>query len=387
MSAWVLSPKPKQTTSLLDIMSEELVTKLSTAETPTTEVIDESSIPHYENLDFEIPIEEGEDIDSDLALALALQEIEELEHLHHLQQQEQQQHQNPSDQYSKINISHSPGEHLFPTRNRKGAAHDPLDEDDLDSGDSLITDHRILNNLKSFEQKRHQKGIVSGGRISGKDLKITSETVLDPTTRMILFKLIQNNKIDKLHGVIKTGKEANVYHGYRQPSSGNGGEEDQRAKRGGHESLKFNWNEETTDFAVKVFKTTLNEFSNRQDYFHGDHRFHGQKFTKGGTKESIAKVSLPLSVVSPTSLILSLFSSLRLFQWTEKEYRNLSRAYQAKLPVPQPIYFKENVLVCSPSSFLSSLSPSSLSFLGHVLSRRELFSDQHHCLYLHICLS
>jgi hypothetical protein len=305
MSAWVLSPKPKQTTSLLDIMSEELVTKLSTAETP--EKVHEEVAIGETNIDFElpsyeIPLEDGEDIDSDLALALALQEIEELEHLHLLQQQQQQQHQNPSDDYSKINISNSPGEHLFPARK---AAH-ILNEDDFDSCDNLITDHRIMNNLRSFEQKRHQKGIVSSGRISGKDTKITSETVLDPTTRMILFKLIQNNKIDKLHGVIKTGKEANVYHGYRQPCSTTGG--GSGGGGGGHESLKFNWNDETTDFAVKVFKTTLNEFSNRQDYFHGDHRFYGQKFTKGGTKESIAKVSVRLLL--PPVLLLSVPHSL-----------------------------------------------------------------------------
>lgn len=36
---------------------------------------------------------------------------------------------------------------------------------------------------------------------------------------------------------------------------------------------------------------------------------------------------------------------LDVFQWTEKEYRNLCRAYSAGLAVPQPLYFKNNVLV------------------------------------------
>lgn len=311
MSApWALSPPPKQTTSLLDIMSEELVTKLSTPTPssssapplappappgPSTEQEDDETNFDYLNFEFFDQQEEAaaeENHDSDLALALALQDIEELEHLQFLQQQEQQllQQQNLSNDYSKINISYSPGEHLFPSRNT-GAPHTHTRDEDDDSCETMISDHRIMNNLKSFEQKRHQKGILSNGRISGKDIKITSETVLDPTTRMILFKLIQNNKIDKLHGVIKTGKEANVYHGYRCV----GGDDDEKKKKksgGGHESLKYHWNDETTDFAVKVFKTTLNEFSNRQDYFHGDHRFNGQKFTKGGTKESIAKVCL-----------------------------------------------------------------------------------------------
>jgi len=35
--------------------------------------------------------------------------------------------------------------------------------------------------------------------------------VLDPRTLIIIHKLIQNNKIDKIYGCISTGKEANVY--------------------------------------------------------------------------------------------------------------------------------------------------------------------------------
>lgn len=270
MSAWVVSPKPKQTTSLLDIMSEELIHKIHIDESPDQSIeIQDDCI--YSS---EFEIINDDEFDSDLALALALQEIEELEHETLLEQQRNKS----NDDYSKINVSYLPGEHVFPARKVANF----LEEDDVES--SAITDHRIMNGLRSFEQKRHQKGIVSGGRVSAKDTKITSEGVLDPTTRMILYKLIQNNKIDKLHGVIKTGKEANVYHGYRQPGS-------RQNSNKGHESAKFHWDDETSDFAVKIFRTTLNEFGNRQDYFHGDHRYQGQKFTKGGTKESIAKVT------------------------------------------------------------------------------------------------
>lgn len=284
MSAWIVTPKPNQTTSLLDIMSEELIHKfnthegISTDDNTTTFPAESANVcesDYQEEINHELNhFYDEESIDSDLALAIALQEIEELEHENLLLEQ---QRKNLNDDYSKINVSFLPGEPVFPARK----AANVIDNDDIDS--CAITDHRIMNGLRSFEQKRHQKGIVSGGRVSAKDIKITAEGVLDPTTRMILYKLIQNNKIDKLHGVIKTGKEANVYHGYRQPGT-------RENSNKGHQSAKFHWDDETSDFAVKIFRTTLNEFGNRQDYFHGDHRYQGQKFTKGGTKESIAKV-------------------------------------------------------------------------------------------------
>jgi hypothetical protein len=302
MSAWLVSTAPKPTTSFLDIMSEELVTKLTTQDFPDAQSPNEQRLEEEQLAFNDYETEQELELDSDLALALALQEIEEMEHLNSLQQQQQQQ---SSDDYSKINISYSPGEHLFPARK----ASNMIADDDLDTCDGITTtaDHRVMNGLRSFEQKRHQKGIVSSGRISAKDTKITAETVLDPTTRFILYKLIQNNKIDKLHGVIKTGKEANVYHGYRQLDSF-----DSSQNSNGHkDSLKFHWNKETTDFAVKIFKTTLNEFGNRQDYFHGDHRYAGQKFTKGGTKESIAKVRTLSALSSPLTFDLSLASGRR----------------------------------------------------------------------------
>ena len=47
---------------------------------------------------------------------------------------------------------------------------------------------------------------------------------------------------------------------------------------------------ENSDFdyqhaAVKVFKTTLNEFSNRLDYIKGDHRFSREKYAKNSNNK------------------------------------------------------------------------------------------------------
>ena len=51
-------------------------------------------------------------------------------------------------------------------------------------------------------------------RLRGKDKsdRATAEQVMDPRTRMILFKLLNRQIISSINGCISTGKEANVYH-------------------------------------------------------------------------------------------------------------------------------------------------------------------------------
>ena len=51
-------------------------------------------------------------------------------------------------------------------------------------------------------------------RYRGKDKadRATVEQVMDPRTRMILFKLLSRQVISEINGCISTGKEANVYH-------------------------------------------------------------------------------------------------------------------------------------------------------------------------------
>lgn len=42
--------------------------------------------------------------------------------------------------------------------------------------------------------------------------RATAEQVMDPRTRMILFKLLSRGMLSNIDGCISTGKEANVYH-------------------------------------------------------------------------------------------------------------------------------------------------------------------------------
>ena len=56
--------------------------------------------------------------------------------------------------------------------------------------------------------------IFSFYRYRGKDKsdRATAEQVMDPRTRMILFKMLSRGVITEINGCISTGKEANVYH-------------------------------------------------------------------------------------------------------------------------------------------------------------------------------
>jgi len=105
--------------------------------------------------------------------------------------------------------------------------------------------------------------------------RATVEQVLDPRTRLILFKLITKNVIDRVNGCVSTGKEANVYH-----ATTSAGE----------------------DRAVKVYKTSILVFKDRDRYVSGEFRFrHG--YSKGNPRQMV-KV------------------------WAEKEMRNLKRYVQ-----------------------------------------------------------
>ena len=133
-------------------------------------------------------------------------------------------------------------------------------------------------------------------RMKNKDKsdRATVEQVLDPRTRMILFKLLSRGGIREIHGCVSTGKEANVYYAAGQNEAG---------------------------CAVKVYKTSILVFKDRDKYVTGEFRFrHG--YARHNPRKMV-----------------------RL--WAEKEMRNLSRLHNAGIPCPQPILLKSHVLVMS----------------------------------------
>jgi RIO kinase 1 len=119
--------------------------------------------------------------------------------------------------------------------------------------------------------------------------KIT-DTVFDKSTLMTLYALIRKGAIDLLYGVIKTGKESNVYLG--------------KDKNG-------------DNVAVKIHRIGTGDYRSMLDYIEGDLRFKGIK----KSKRSIVYI------------------------WVKKEFKNLKRAKDCGVRVPDPIAFKNNVLV------------------------------------------
>ncbi len=122
------------------------------------------------------------------------------------------------------------------------------------------------------------------------------EEVFDKPTLEGIYRLIHKKVIDRIHGVIKAGKEARVYWG-----TGPEGEE----------------------LAIKIYYTRTSEFrKGMMMYIEGDPRF-----------ERVRR-----NVMGRDNLI---------YTWTQKEYANLKLAAEAGVNVPKPIDFLRNILVMS----------------------------------------
>ncbi|KAJ6113982.1 hypothetical protein N7523_007299 [Penicillium sp. IBT 18751x] len=145
-----------------------------------------------------------------------------------------------------------------------------------------------------------QSGFSGTGGNRGGDRadRATSEQVLDPRTRMILLQMINRGVVSEIHGCLSTGKEANVYHAMSIP------DEDDASP---------------IHRAIKVYKTSILVFKDRDKYVTGEFRFR-QGYNKSNNR-AMVKV------------------------WAEKEMRNLRRIYAAGIPSPEPIQLRLHVLV------------------------------------------
>uniref|UniRef100_A0A2K6CC73 Serine/threonine-protein kinase RIO1 n=2 Tax=Macaca nemestrina TaxID=9545 RepID=A0A2K6CC73_MACNE len=156
--------------------------------------------------------------------------------------------------------------------------------------DKLNVTDSVIN--KVTEKSRQKEADMC--RIKDKADRATVEQVLDPRTRMILFKMLTRGIITEINGCISTGKEANVYH----------------ASTADGESR-----------AIKIYKTSILVFKDRDKYVSGEFRFrHG--YCKGNPRKMVKT-------------------------WAEKEMRNLIRLNTAEIPCPEPIMLRSHVLVMS----------------------------------------
>lgn len=147
-------------------------------------------------------------------------------------------------------------------------------------------------------------GGKTGGAGAEKSDRATSEQVLDPRTRMMLLQLLNRNIVSEINGVVSTGKEANVYHAVTLPQS---------EEADGEAAVK------PLHRAIKVFKTSILVFKDRDKYVSGEHRF------KSGYNKSSNRAMVKV--------------------WAEKEFRNLRRLFTAGIPCPEPVYLKAHVMV------------------------------------------
>ncbi|XP_069776993.1 serine/threonine-protein kinase RIO1 isoform X2 [Narcine bancroftii] len=154
--------------------------------------------------------------------------------------------------------------------------------------DKLNFADSVINRVTEKSRQKH----TDLYRVKDKSDRATVEQVLDPRTRMILFKMLSRGVISQIHGCISTGKEANVYH-----ATTNSGE----------------------NRAIKIYKTSILIFKDRDKYVTGEFRFR-RGYCKGNPRKMVRT-------------------------WAEKEMRNLIRLQTAEIPCPEPIMLRSHVLV------------------------------------------
>jgi len=120
------------------------------------------------------------------------------------------------------------------------------------------------------------------------------EEVFDRSTLEGIYKLIHKKVIDRIHGVIRAGKEARIYWG-KGP--------------------------EGNELAIKIYYTTTSEFRKGMvKYIEGDPRFKRVRKNVRGRDSMI-------------------------YLWAQKEFSNLKLSHDAGVKVPAPIEFLRNILV------------------------------------------
>uniref|UniRef100_A0A0N4Z9B9 non-specific serine/threonine protein kinase n=1 Tax=Parastrongyloides trichosuri TaxID=131310 RepID=A0A0N4Z9B9_PARTI len=140
---------------------------------------------------------------------------------------------------------------------------------------------KVFNKLRQYSKDEIKRNF----RIKDKAEKSTYEQGMDEDTRLIIFKVIQKDEMDSVEGIIASGKESIVLHGKK----------------------------EEKNFAIKVYKKTLTEFKNRNEYVKDDFRFK-----------------------NPGHILTV---------WAEKEFLNLKRLKKAEINAPEPLYLKKNVMI------------------------------------------
>jgi RIO kinase 1 len=145
-------------------------------------------------------------------------------------------------------------------------------------------DKRLSRKQKAYETESLMKNKRS------EDFQVIEE-VFDKSTLMVIYGFMNKRVIDEIHGVVNAGKEARVYWG-NDPDG--------------------------KELAIKIYLTSSADFKKGMiPYIEGDPRFaHVRRDTR--------------------SLI---------YTWAQKEFKNLQRAKEAGVNVPEALAVEKNVLI------------------------------------------
>lgn len=202
--------------------------------------------------------------------------------------------------------------------------------------------HSVSNTVNKMQSIEVKKRTLHTSR----DDRATSEQCLDPRTRLMLFKMLSNGILDKIDGCLSTGKEANVYYAKAGKKAAAFKLTKGRNNPADTSEPIPNINTDIGDvdeFAIKIYKTSILVFKDRDKYVSGEHRWR-----KGYCKSN------PRKMVKV---------------WAEKELRNYRRIYSAGIPCPTPIFLKAHILLME---FLGKNGWPSPRLKDAVLSERHI---------------
>jgi len=237
---------------------------------------------------------------------------------------------------------------------------DLYDDDLMEDDDDLLHTKGFCGALSSLASSHHQLDGVGSSRINlatsshkvsnavtkmhhlettkrkshtGRDDRATSEQCLDPRTRLILFRMLSNGFLELIDGCLSTGKEANVYYAKAgriaqaaaaasaspAPTAASGAASTSTTNTSNIATFAPLLSPTITEYAIKIYKTSILVFKDRDKYVSGEHRWR-----KGYCKSN------PRKMVKV---------------WAEKEMRNYRRIHAADIRCPAPVLLKGHVLI------------------------------------------
>ena len=171
----------------------------------------------------------------------------------------------------------------------------------------------------------NRKGPSAHANMKDKADRATNEQVLDPRTRIILYKMIGRGLVQEINGCVSTGKEVLRY----------------RLSRAAH---AYTGLRPMCTMLLHLSEDILHSRSTRPLSW-------SSRTAIVMSRENIASAEVTgrpgqLTSMHNTQSTLSRHNPRKMVRvWAEKEMRNLKRLRTAGIPCPEPIEVRENVLV------------------------------------------